>query len=160
MKRWVASVSLLGMIWWSAPTSYTDNTAIPPSVIQTILYRIYVDGTEFATAKGVLQWQGNLPQAAGQTKVYTATAEIDGKPGTRSAKTAPYTFVWEATPTPAPTPVPTPIPAPAAAKMRVRTNPEMNFKCEQVNGPLTFSPGYWKIQKYKQRPELWIEIEK
>ena len=94
MKKWFAIFSLLGTILWTAPQTYTDNLPIPSTVLPSIVYRLYVDGTEFASAKGSLKWTGTLPQTAGEVKKYTATAEIDGQLGTKSAPTDPVTFAW------------------------------------------------------------------
>jgi len=94
MKKWFALFALLGTILWTAPATYTDGTLVPAQTLSAIVFRLYVDGVEFASVKGVLKWTGTLPQKVGESKSYTATAEIDGQPSTRSAQTDPVVFAW------------------------------------------------------------------
>ena len=95
MKKWLALFSLLGMIWWTAPSTYTDGTPILASDKAKITYRIYVDETEFAAVTGgALEWKGTLPQKPGETRQYTATAEYPGQPESKSEFTSPVTFTY------------------------------------------------------------------
>jgi hypothetical protein len=94
MKKWIAVFGLLSVIIWTAPADYSNGTPLPSSILPNIVYRLYVDGAEFAQVKGVLKWEGTLPQQPGEVKNYTATAEIDGQAGTKSAPTDPVTFAW------------------------------------------------------------------
>jgi len=94
MKSWIAILGLLSTILWTAPTNYADGTPIPNSVLPSIVYRVFVNGSEFAQVKGKLSWEGTLPQQPGEVKSYTATAEIDGQPTTRSEFTKEYIFAW------------------------------------------------------------------
>ena len=155
MKKRFALIFLLSLpigvlastIDWTQPALMTDGTPVSPDRMATVETHLYADGQEFAIAlDGKNIWTGTLPQAEGTTKTYTARAELDYLLSPESAPLL-YTLVR-----------PPPPPVVGVAKMRIRTNPELYYMCGQTTEPLTFGTGAWKIQKYKTRPEIWIEL--
>lgn len=93
MKRIILSICVLILIplatnaatvEWSAPSSYTDNTAIAPADVARIVYTPFIGDTVSGpwvagpkTAPGVLS--ATMPDPApGATKKYTVSAGLDG----------------------------------------------------------------------------------
>lgn len=96
MKRFIAALLILfvpalgfgATIDWNAPATYVNGDPVGPAELARVEYHLYADMVEFAVVgAGATHWEGDLPQAVGETKSYTATAVLDGVPSDHSAPT-------------------------------------------------------------------------
>ena len=94
-----AAPSIAAVVEWDAPTTYTDNTAIPAGKIPTIIYTPFIGDAPTGpwaagnkTAPGILS--ATMPDPApGATKFYTVSGTLDGQESAKAvpaSKTVPF----------------------------------------------------------------------